>query len=132
MKITVDTNVIVRLFVDDDDSQASRAAAAVAGHERVALPITALCEAVWVWRSVYRYKRDAVREALLALLDLPSVVVDRPAMTAGLAFLAAGADFADGVIAFEGRVLGGDTFVTFDAGAALAARRTGLAVVVPD
>jgi predicted nucleic-acid-binding protein len=31
-----------------------------------------------------------------------------------LAFLKAGGDFADGVIAHEGRWLGGETFVSFD------------------
>lgn len=32
--------------------------------------------------------------------------------------LDAGGDFADGVIAFEGRQMGGETFVTFDRRAA--------------
>lgn len=32
----------------------------------------------------------------------------------GLAFLKAGGDFADGLIAYEGSWLGGDTFVSFD------------------
>jgi predicted nucleic-acid-binding protein len=40
--------------------------------------------------------------------------MDRPAVEAGLAVLDAGADFADGVIAYEGRWLGGETFVSFD------------------
>ena len=132
MRIVVDTNVIVRLFVDDDDEQASRAAAAVAGRDRVALPITALCEAVWVWRSIYRLERSEVRRALLALLEIPSVAVDGPALAASLAFLDAGADFADGVICFQGRALGGETFVTFDADAARAARRSGTTALVPD
>jgi predicted nucleic-acid-binding protein len=46
------------------------------------------------------------------------VVVDRPSVDAGLRFLAAGGDFADGAIAYEGRELGGEVFVTFDKGAA--------------
>jgi hypothetical protein len=41
--------------------------------------------------------------------------VDRPAVDAGLALLEAGGDFADGVIAFEGRRLGGLVFTSFDA-----------------
>jgi hypothetical protein len=40
--------------------------------------------------------------------------VNRPAVEAGLAILNAGGDFADGLIAFEGRWLGGETFVSFD------------------
>ena len=42
------------------------------------------------------------------------MVVNRPAVEAGLAVLSAGGDFADGVIAFEGQWLGGETFVSFD------------------
>jgi len=41
-------------------------------------------------------------------------VVNRPAAEAGLSLLEAGGDFADGVIAYEGRWLGADTFVSFD------------------
>lgn len=33
---------------------------------------------------------------------------------AGLALLEAGGDFADGIMAHEGRGLGGETFVSFD------------------
>ena len=35
-------------------------------------------------------------------------------MDAGLAVLNAGGDFADGLIAYEGKWLGGETFVSFD------------------
>jgi hypothetical protein len=41
------------------------------------------------------------------LIESASVLVDRPAVEAGLAVLASGGDFADGVIAFEGRRAGG-------------------------
>jgi transposase len=37
-----------------------------------------------------------------------------PAVEAGLSVLEAGGDFADGVIAYEGSWLGGETFVSFD------------------
>lgn len=40
--------------------------------------------------------------------------MNRPAVEAGLLTLAAGGDFADGVIAYEGNWLGGETFVSFD------------------
>jgi predicted nucleic-acid-binding protein len=38
----------------------------------------------------------------------------RSAVEAGLALLASGCDFADGVIAYEGRWLGAETFVSLD------------------
>jgi predicted nucleic-acid-binding protein len=49
-----------------------------------------------------------------ALLNAQNVAVNRLAVDAGLAILDAGGDFADGVIAFEGKWLGGETFVSFD------------------
>jgi predicted nucleic-acid-binding protein len=48
------------------------------------------------------------------LIESASVLVDRPAVEAGLAALASGGDFADGVIAFDGRRAGGPVFVSFD------------------
>lgn len=47
-------------------------------------------------------------------IDSTNVAVNRPAVEAGLAHLDAGGDFADGIIAYEGRWLGADTFVSFD------------------
>jgi len=48
------------------------------------------------------------------LLNAKNVQVNRGAVTAGLAMLSAGGDFADGVIAYEGGWLGGEVFVSFD------------------
>jgi predicted nucleic-acid-binding protein len=55
-----------------------------------------------------------VAAAIRALLAAGNVEVDRPAVAAGLTMLDAGGDFADGVIAYEGRWLGAETFVSFD------------------
>jgi hypothetical protein len=43
-----------------------------------------------------------------------NIVMDRPAVEFGLSILEAGGDFGDGVLAFEGLALGGETFVSFD------------------
>jgi transposase len=48
------------------------------------------------------------------LLAAENVETNRPAIDAGLAVLDAGGDFADGVIAYEGKWLGAETFVSFD------------------
>jgi predicted nucleic-acid-binding protein len=114
LKITVDTNVLVRSVVLDDPDQARMAAQALRDAELVALSVSSLCELFWVLNSVYRLKRQEIFTAILLLIDADNVVVDRPAVEAGLAFLEAGGDFADGLIAFEGRWMGGKTFVSFD------------------
>jgi predicted nucleic-acid-binding protein len=84
----------------------------------VAIPISALCELVWVLSQGYRIPAAEISEAIRRLINGANAVVNRPAAEAGLAVLDAGCDFADGVIAYEGNWLGADTFVSFDKKAA--------------
>ena len=114
MKACVDANVLVRALVRDDEGQARAAIKLLEDAELIAVSASCLCELVWVLRRVYSFGPPDITAALGALLDADNVVVDRPAVEAGLALHRAGGDFADGVIAFEGNWLGGDTFVSFD------------------
>jgi hypothetical protein len=52
--------------------------------------------------------------AVRPLAAAATVRVDRPAVEAGLAVLEADGDFADGVIAFDGRRLGSSVFASID------------------
>jgi predicted nucleic-acid-binding protein len=114
MKITVDTNVLVRAVVRDDVKQAQAAAKLLKDAELIAVSVPCLCEFVWVLRRVYNFGHRDISAALDALLDADNVVVNRPAVEAGLTVLNAGGDFADGLIAYEGSWLGGHIFVSFD------------------
>lgn len=114
MKVTVDTNVLVRAVVRDDAKQANAAAKLLTGAETIAVALPCLCEFVWVLRRVYDFTPADVASAIRVLLDASNTESNRPAAEAGLAVLEAGGDFADGVIAFEGQWLGGETFVSFD------------------
>lgn len=126
MKITVDTNILVRALVRDDEKQARAAARLLKDAEIIAVSLTCLCEFVWVLRRVYDFRQQDISAALDALLDAGNVAVDRPAADAGLAVLNAGGDFADGLIAYEGSWLGGDTFVSFDKKAVSLVAKQGL------
>ena len=114
MNITADTNVLVRAAVRDDRRQADAAARLLRGAELIAVPLPALCEFVWVLDRIYNFTRGEIAEAIMALIDTSNVAVNRPAVEAGLAILRSGGDFADGIIAFEGRWLGGEVFASFD------------------
>lgn len=114
MKVTADTNVLVRALVEDDPRQAKIAQNLLLNAELVALPLSSLCELAWVLSRSYRLPADEVAGAIQGLLSAANVVVNRPAAEAGLAMLNAGGDFADGVIAHEGRWLGAEAFVSFD------------------
>jgi predicted nucleic-acid-binding protein len=114
VKITADTNLLVRALVGDDARQSRLAQAALEEAELVALTVPALCELVWVLSQGYKIPAADIIAAVLALVSASNVVCDRPAVNAGLALLEAGGDFADGVIAYEGQWLGADTFLSFD------------------
>ena len=114
MKITADTNVLVRAVTEDHVHQSKAAQMALKKADVVALAIPALCELVWVLSQGYKIPSDEIAEVIRRLINGANVVVNRPAAEAGLALLDAGGDFADGVIAYEGSWLGADTFVSFD------------------
>ena len=114
MKVTVDTTVLVRAVVCDDPAQASLAAKVLTDANLIAVALPCLCEFVWVLLRVYSFQPADAVAAIRALLAAANVEINRPAAEAGLSVLEAGGDFADGVIAFEGSWLGGETFVSFD------------------
>lgn len=114
MNITVDTNILVRSLVRDDPKQAAAADRVLKSATVIAVTLPCLCELVWVLLKVYSLSRTDVAAAMRALLAIGNVEADRPAAEAGLAVLEAGGDFADGVIAYDGSRLGGQTFVSFD------------------
>ena len=112
MKITADTNVLVRAVVIDDPAQGATAISVLLEAETVAVTLVSLCELIWV--LVRGYKRNAADVAAAVRDLIEDALVDRPAVEAGLAVLSRGGDFADGVIAFEGRQMGGTVFASFD------------------
>lgn len=127
MKVAVDTNVLVRAAVRDDPEQTEVSTRIMARAEILAIAPSCLCEFVWVLRSVYGYRAPRIAEAIRILLTAENVETNRPAIDAGLAMLDAGGDFADGVIAYEGRWLGAETFVSFDRNAVEMLTQRGIA-----
>lgn len=114
MKISVDTNVLVRAVLLDDAQQADVAVKLLKEASLIAIPLPCLCELVWILRWGAKLSKDDVALTIRDLLAAGNVVMNRAAVEAGLAVLEAGGDFADGVIAFEGAWLGGETFLSFD------------------
>jgi predicted nucleic-acid-binding protein len=107
MKITADTNVLVRAITGDDEQQgkvAQAELASAAGALRVGLSAVAGLRNPFGRNSGSDPTPDERRECR----------DDRPAVEAGLAMLDAGGDFADGIIAYEGSWLGAEIFISFD------------------
>lgn len=108
------SHILIRAVVRDDPAQASIATKALTDAELIAVALPCLCKFVWVLLWVYGFQPSDAATAIRALLSAANVLVNRPAVEAGLSVLEAGGDFSDGVIAYEGNWLGGKTFVAFD------------------
>jgi predicted nucleic-acid-binding protein len=131
LRITADTNILVRATLPDEDAQAQAARRILVVATHIVIPVAIFCEFAWVLGAGYRYKREQISIAIRQYLHADTVVTDRPAVEAGLAFLALGGDFADGAIAHQGRHLGGVTFVSFDNEARQLLSRLGFPTVSP-
>ncbi len=114
MKVTVDTNVLIRAVIRDDAKQAKKAIKILEEATFIVITLSSLCEFVWVLLRSYDIEALDISKALKALISATNVEVNRPAVEAGISQLEAGGDFADAVIAYEGKWLGGETFVSFD------------------
>ncbi len=125
MRITADTNVLVRAIVADEPKQARLAQSALARADLIAIGPTTLCEFVWVLSRGYGIPTADIAAAIRGLIGSANVEVNRPAVEAGLVLLDEGGDFADGIIAFEGASLGGAMFATFDKDAAKRLKKLG-------
>jgi predicted nucleic-acid-binding protein len=114
LKITADNNLLVRVVTRDDPRQSRLAEAALESADVVILTLPALCELVWVLFKLYKTPPAGAAFAIRRLIGGANVTIDDDAVNAGLAMLDAGGDFADGVIAVDGRRMGGEVFLSFD------------------
>ena len=125
---SLDTNVLVRFFVDDsDDAQAARQrpAAIAALSERAFVSVTVLLELEWVMRGFYEIPRRGVVRALRALAGIEHVTIeDRDVVLAALDAFERGLDFADALHLM--RSARASAFATFDKKLARRAKGLGL------
>lgn len=118
--VALDTNVLVRLVVQDDEAQAARALALLEEcrerDESCFVAALALCELAWVLRRVYKASHADVADTLRLLLDTSLLEFeDADLLRVALrAYTEGRADFADCVIGALGRRQGARTTFTFD------------------
>ncbi len=110
--IAVDTNLIVRLVVMDDDRHLELARSTFE-KQPVFVPAIALLETVWVLTRRYGFSRDAILEAIEAVLVLGSVTLENETYTRwALDRYSRGADLGDMLLLVACREQ--DAFATFD------------------
>lgn len=128
-QIAIDTNVLVRLFVDDDLVQRDKALELLESADSVIVPTTVFLECVWVLTRSYKMEKNLVLQQLRSFSEsIPNLVIQEDELGAGFAIMEDNGDFADGVNEFLGRMMGASYFVTFDRKAAVLLESKGLVV----
>ena len=73
--VSVDTNLVVRLLVNDDPMQTEKVVALFRS-EKIFIAKTVVLETEWILRGVYGLDRKATNNALRKLLSLEQVIVE--------------------------------------------------------
>jgi predicted nucleic-acid-binding protein len=119
--IALDTNVLVRYLMLDDEQQSRRAAVLVEGAtdsgEKLYISHIVLCELTWVLGRAYKLQKPDLLTALSSILRTAEIEVEAAdlANRALRRFLAGHADFADYLIAERAAEAGCTGLATFDA-----------------
>ena len=118
--IALDTNVLLRILLDDDPKQSRQAHAIFARAARpgqaVLLPDIVLCEVEWVLSSTFGLTRARVAETLRRLLDATEFTfANRSVVSLAVANYERGkAEFSDYLIGATATAAGASTTFTFD------------------
>lgn len=118
--IGLDTNVLARLFIEDDPDQAQLARSFVAERcskiEPAFVDRVALCELVWVLMYSHGYGRAEIGRIIRHLLDSEEIMLeDADAVSEALrVFSSRGVDFADALIGAVNLARGCEATATFD------------------
>lgn len=121
--IAFDTNLLVRLAVNDDQQQAE-----IAEHlletQKVFISRTVLLETEWVLRSVYKKSRNDISDFLEKAFLVENLFIEnRPEITKAIEWYKLGADFAD---AIHLCICGESIMHTFDEEFCKGARKLGI------
>ena len=111
--IALDTNLLLRLVLDDDAAQVNAVKTLLSSGQLCTAPITVFLECVWVLQA-QGYDREDIAHTLTDLLGLPHFeCAEKAALKQASNDYAAGMDFADALhVALSA---GCSAFKTFDA-----------------
>lgn len=119
VRIGIDTNILVRVFVSDAPEQLQRVKALFASlgpDRRAHVARETLIELTWVLRQVYGLGRDDVSDAIEGLLDAEFIdIEDHDRVEIAISgYRNGGGDFADRMIAAANAAAGCAHTYTFD------------------
>lgn len=118
--IGLDTNVLLRYLLEDDEDQTPRAIALIRSaadqDEKMFLAHVVLCEVAWVMKSACSLPKADIVGVLTKLLSTAQFVVEDPDLASRALdrYRQGKADFADYVIGERARLAGCELVATFD------------------
>jgi predicted nucleic-acid-binding protein len=118
--IGIDTNVLLRLLVRDDDGQVRAAERFIATHctpdDPGFVSLVVVVETAWALRRFYLYDRSQIATALESLLNVAELEIESAAevRSAVADFATSAAGFVDCLVARTNVSVGCDYTVTFD------------------
>ena len=132
-KLIIDTNVLLRYLLADDDEQSPVAKQYfLSSKHLIVIPILTFCEAVWVMKKSIKIADSLIANILQDLVMQDNVIYDKDAFDQGIYFLQANGDFADGVIAHQVSQFKDASLLTFDKKAQKIAKLLAIKVIEPE
>jgi predicted nucleic-acid-binding protein len=112
----IDTNVFLRVFIDDDGPQHAGAVALVRTQGQVFVGTVVIVEAVWALRSLFKFPKEKLVNFINTVLEADAFVLENREVLerAMFAFAVGKAGFADYVIVETARHRGIGQVFTFD------------------
>ena len=116
----IDTNILVRFLVADDESQAKTVykifKKAEANKEELFVPYVVVLELIWVLESVYEISRDDILDSISELLLMPIFEFEKLSALQAFISLAKKSkyDLSDLLIGISAKNYGCEKVITFD------------------
>jgi len=116
----IDTNILVRFLVGDDEIQAQKVynifKNAESRKKELFVPLLVVLELVWVLESVYEIKRNEILESISELLLMPVLKFEHQSSLQQFTNSAKGNnyDLSDLIIAYSAKDQGCQSVITFD------------------
>ncbi|MEQ1600667.1 MAG: type II toxin-antitoxin system VapC family toxin [Methylophilaceae bacterium] len=118
--IGLDTNVLIRYLLRDDETQAQIAKRIIEAHEEIVISLLTIQETEWVLRSCAKLDKLLIISLFKALLETYNIRIQAEDVLeqALLTFENCNADFSDCLMIAQYRQMGCESMVTFDQKAA--------------
>jgi predicted nucleic-acid-binding protein len=95
--MAIDTNLLLRLILNDDARQTAASLRALQSGVPVVLLNTVLQETAWVLESVYDKQRNDIADVLSDIATIPTMILEAPEIAQAVDWYRSGMDIADAI-----------------------------------